>query len=99
MVEMADRVVDFDPCGLDMSKRKLTVPPAVTRTAFGTDVELTVWIAPLRTGVPMVVNVVPLNVPRSTVSLAKGRLLGVAAIWAAATLAPGDPDSWRAVWP
>src|SRR5438270_12230848 len=72
IVAMADRWVVFEPCGLDMSKKKLTAPAALTRTAFGTDVDVTVWMAPLRIGVAMVVNVLPLSVPRSTVRLGNG---------------------------
>jgi hypothetical protein len=99
IVAMPARLVVFEPCGFDMSKRKLTVPPAVTRTALGTDVEVTVWMAPLLIGVAIVVKVVPLSVPRSTVSLEKGTLLRVALFWTATTTAPLDPDTWVAVWP
>ena len=65
----------------------------------GTDVAVTVWMAPLTTGVAMVVNVVPLMVPTSTVNLENGTLLRVALFWTATVTAPVAPDSWAAVWP
>src|SRR5438105_942400 len=75
------------------AKAKFTVPEAVTRTALGTEVDVTVWMAPFWTDVAMLVKVPPLAVPRSTVSLENWTLLRVALPWTARVTAPEAPDS------
>src|SRR6266851_206072 len=72
-------------------KAQLTVPLAVTRTALGTELEATVWTAPLRIVVAMLVNAVPLTVPRSTVSFDNATPLLVALCVTARVTSPLEP--------